>query len=140
MENQASHCGFFSPPFSYYLLHVIFIYTVLQDSRVGWRLILLFNRCSLSDTGLFSTKMSLLFMLVLALYAAELFTHYFHFSRDYPCIYLICMHQYRVQSVQYANSFIVLSMLFFVSAKKCVNLKLAFLLVDMIYFINNRDD
>lgn len=71
--------------------------------------------------------MSLLFMLALALYAAELFTHYFQFSRDYPCIYLICMHQYRVLSVQYVNSVVVLSMLFFVSARKMCQSEASFI-------------
>lgn len=71
--------------------------------------------------------MCLLFMLALALYAAELFTRYFQFSRDYPCIYLICMHQYRVLSVQYVNSFVVLSMLFFVSAKKMCHSEASFI-------------
>lgn len=74
--------------------------------------------------------MCLLFMLALALYAAELFTRYFQFSRDYPCIYLICMHQYRVLSVQYVNSvnsFVVLSMLFFVSARKMCQSEASFI-------------
>lgn len=41
--------------------------------------------------------------------------------------------------MQYANSFIVLSMLIFVSAKKCVNL-VSFITSVHDLFISNRDD